>query len=165
MGPLHEAERHGGSRGGGTGGSGPWLTVVGSTMIDLVAYATRMPERGETVVGDRFAQGFGGKGANQAVMASLMGARVAMVNAVGDDGYGEQTLANFARHGIDTTPRPAGPRLQRRGAHLGRAGRQQPHHHRPRREPGLLTGARDRRPSVPRSAWTPSSGSSRSTRP
>jgi ribokinase len=85
-----------------TGGSGPWLTVVGSTMIDLVTYAARMPDRGETVVGDRFAQGFGGKGANQAVMARLMGAQVAMVNALGDDGYGEQTLANFARYGIDT---------------------------------------------------------------
>jgi len=84
-------------------GSGPWLTVVGSTMIDQIAYAVRMPERGETVVGDRFAEGFGGKGANQAVMACLMGARVAMVNAVGDDSYGERTIANFARYGIDTT--------------------------------------------------------------
>jgi ribokinase len=82
---------------------GPWLTVVGSTMIDLVAYTTRVPERGETIVGERFAQGFGGKGANQAVMARLMGAHVAMVNAVGEDGYGEQTLANFARYGIDTS--------------------------------------------------------------
>ena len=81
----------------------PWLTVVGSTMIDLVAYAERVPERGETIVGDRFVQGFGGKGANQAVMASLMGAHVSMVNAVGDDGYGEQTLANFERYGVDTT--------------------------------------------------------------
>ncbi len=85
------------------GGSGPWLTVVGSTMIDQIAYAARMPDRGETVIGDRFAQGFGGKGANQAVMARLMGAQVAMVNALGDDSYGEQTLANFARYGIDTT--------------------------------------------------------------
>ncbi len=84
-------------------GSGPWLTVVGSTMIDQIAYAARMPERGETVIGERFAQGFGGKGANQAVMARLMGAEVAMVNAVGDDSYGEQTLANFAGYGIDTT--------------------------------------------------------------
>jgi len=85
------------------GGSGPWLTVVGSTMIDQISYVTRMPDRGETVVGDRFVQGFGGKGANQAVMARLMGAEVAMVNALGDDGYGEQTLANFASFGIDTT--------------------------------------------------------------
>jgi ribokinase len=85
-----------------TEGAGPWLTVVGSTMIDQIAYAARMPERGETVIGDRFAQGFGGKGANQAVMARLMGAQVAMVNGVGEDSYGEQTIANFARHGIDT---------------------------------------------------------------
>ena len=85
-----------------TDGTGPWLTVVGSTMIDLVAYAARLPDRGETVAGDRFMQGFGGKGANQAVMARLLGAEVAMVNAVGDDGYGEQTLANFTRYGIDT---------------------------------------------------------------
>jgi ribokinase len=82
--------------------AGPWITIVGSTMIDLVAFAERVPERGETIVGERFLQGFGGKGANQAVMARLMGARVAMVNAVGEDGYGEQTLANFARYGIDT---------------------------------------------------------------
>ena len=72
-------------------------------MIDQISYLERMPERGETVLGRRFAQGFGGKGANQAVMASLMGARVAMVNSLGDDGYGTETLANFARFGIDTS--------------------------------------------------------------
>ena len=83
--------------------TGPWLTVVGSTNIDLVAYAARLPERGETVIGERFEQGFGGKGANQAVMARLLGAEVAMVNALGDDDYGEQTLQNFARYGIDTS--------------------------------------------------------------
>jgi ribokinase len=86
-----------------TGGSGPWLTVVGSTMIDQISYLERMPERGETLLGRRFAQGFGGKGANQAVMASRMGARVSMVNSLGDDGYGTETLANFERHGVDTT--------------------------------------------------------------
>ena len=86
-----------------TSGTGPWLTVVGSTMIDQIAYAARMPERGETVIGDRFAQGFGGKGANQAVMARLMGAEVAMVNAVGEDSYGGETIENFRSFGIDTT--------------------------------------------------------------
>ena len=84
-------------------GSGPFVTVVGSTMIDQIAYAERLPERGETVIGQRFEQGFGGKGANQAVMARSMGAQVAMVNSVGEDSYGDETLANFARYGIDTT--------------------------------------------------------------
>ena len=81
----------------------PTVVVVGSTMIDLVAYVSRMPGRGETLVGDRFQMGFGGKGANQAVMARLLGAEVVMVNCLGDDAYGEMTLDNFANYGIDTT--------------------------------------------------------------
>jgi ribokinase len=72
-------------------------------MVDLVSYAARLPERGETVVGERFALGFGGKGANQAVMASRLGARVSIVNCLGDDVFGEMTLENFRREGIDVT--------------------------------------------------------------
>lgn len=83
--------------------SHPTVVVVGSTMIDLVAYASRVPSRGETLVGDRFQMGFGGKGANQAVMARLLDAEVVMVNCVGDDAYGDMTLDNFAAFGIDTT--------------------------------------------------------------
>ncbi|MXV89130.1 MAG: ribokinase [Acidimicrobiia bacterium] len=77
--------------------------IVGSTMMDLVAYADRLPEAGETVVGSSFQTGFGGKGANQAVMARLLGADVSMVCCVGTDGYGTETLQNFAERGIDTT--------------------------------------------------------------
>ncbi len=81
----------------------PRIVVVGSTMIDLIAYTPRIPSAGETLVGERFDMGFGGKGANQAVMARLLGADVAMVNALGDDLYGDTTLQNFAAYGIDTT--------------------------------------------------------------
>ncbi len=70
-------------------------------MIDLVAYAPRIPGPGETLVGDRFVMGFGGKGANQAVMARLLGAEVAMVNCVGDDTYGDMARSNLAGFGID----------------------------------------------------------------
>ena len=83
--------------------SHPTVIVVGSTMIDLVAYASRVPDRGETLVGDRFHMGFGGKGANQAVMARLLGAEVVMVNCLGDDSYGDMTLENFSAFGIDRT--------------------------------------------------------------
>lgn len=78
----------------------PGIVVVGSTMIDLVAYADRLPNDGETVVGTHFRFGFGGKGANQAVMAARFGAAVAMVGAVGDDDYGTATIANFATEGV-----------------------------------------------------------------
>ena len=81
----------------------PRIMIVGSTMMDLVAYADRLPEAGETVVGTSFQTGFGGKGANQAVMARLLGADVSMVCCVGTDGYGTETLANFEARGIDIT--------------------------------------------------------------
>jgi ribokinase len=80
----------------------PGVVVVGSTNIDLITYADRLPDDGETVVGSSFRSGFGGKGANQAVVAARFGAAVAMVNAVGDDDYGTATLANFVAEGIAT---------------------------------------------------------------
>jgi ribokinase len=81
----------------------PRIVVVGSTMIDLVAYADRLPDDGETVVGTSYQTGFGGKGANQAVVAARFGAWVAMVNTLGDDSHGEAYLERFAAEGIDTT--------------------------------------------------------------
>ena len=90
----------------------PRIAVVGSTMIDLIAYS-RTPAAGETIQGRDFQLGFGGKGANQAVMARLLGADVAMVNALGDDVFGDMTVANFGTFGIDSThltrvPGPSG---------------------------------------------------------
>jgi ribokinase len=83
--------------------SEPRIVVVGSTMIDLVAYADRLPDDGETVVGTSYQTGFGGKGANQAVVAARFGARVAMVNTLGDDGHGDSYLEHFEEEGIDTS--------------------------------------------------------------
>lgn len=77
------------------------LVVVGSCMVDLVTRAQRLPRLGETLTGDSFAQGFGGKGANQAVAARRLGTPVTMIARVGDDAFGEQTLANFERQGVD----------------------------------------------------------------
>ena len=56
------------------------VAVVGSTNIDMVAYAQVLPEAGQTLKGDNFSLGFGGKGANQAVMTARFGAAVYMVN-------------------------------------------------------------------------------------
>jgi ribokinase len=81
----------------------PHIVVVGSTMIDMVTYTTKVPEAGQTLIGDSFALGFGGKGANQAVMARRLGAKVSMVNTVGDDVFGDSTLKNFEEQGVDIT--------------------------------------------------------------
>ena len=77
------------------------IAVVGSTNIDMVAYTDQIPERGETVTGKDFAIGFGGKGANQAVIAARMGAQTYMVGAVGEDVFGESAIKNFVDQGVN----------------------------------------------------------------
>jgi ribokinase len=79
----------------------PVIAVVGSLNIDLIAYTERVPDAGETIIGTDFRMGFGGKGANQAVMAARLGGRVSMVGALGDDVYAGMTFDNLDRQGVD----------------------------------------------------------------
>jgi ribokinase len=72
-------------------------------MTDLVAYARRLPKLGETLAGSTFTIGFGGKGANQAVMAARLGAQVSMVAKLGDDAFGRDYLDNFRRNGVEVS--------------------------------------------------------------
>lgn len=78
------------------------ICVVGSSNIDLISRVPRLPRLGETLIGHSFHMGYGGKGANQAVMAARLGARVTMVTRVGRDVFGEGTLKNYSDQGIDT---------------------------------------------------------------
>jgi ribokinase len=71
------------------------LTVVGSINLDLVARVDRLPRPGETVAATGFARIPGGKGANQAVAAARLGARVRMVGAVGIDALADEALAGL----------------------------------------------------------------------
>src|SRR6267154_119146 len=82
----------------------PRIAVVGSANIDLTTFTDRFPKPGETILGQKFDLGFGGKGANQAVAARLCGADVFMVARVGSDLIGPATIDNFKKLGIDTTP-------------------------------------------------------------
>jgi ribokinase len=81
----------------------PRIAVVGSANIDLTTFTNQFPKPGETIFGQRFDLGFGGKGANQAVAARLCGADVFMVARVGSDLFGPATIENFRKRGIDTT--------------------------------------------------------------
>ncbi|HEX6822952.1 MAG TPA: ribokinase, partial [Candidatus Sulfotelmatobacter sp.] len=81
----------------------PRVAVVGSANIDLTTFAERFPKPGETIFGQSFNLGFGGKGANQAVAARLCGADVFMVARVGSDLFGPATIENFRKQGIDAT--------------------------------------------------------------
>lgn len=81
----------------------PRVAVVGSANVDLTTFSDNFPRPGETLFGQRFDLGFGGKGANQAVAARICGAEVLMVAKLGNDLFGEATVRNFASFGIDTS--------------------------------------------------------------
>jgi ribokinase len=70
--------------------------------MDLTAYADVLPEPGQTVAGQLFTTGFGGKGANQAVMAAHCGAQVHFVGKLGKDVFGNAIADNFVKVGIDS---------------------------------------------------------------
>ena len=78
------------------------IAVVGSAMIDLTAYATVIPAPGQTLEGDLFTTGYGGKGANQAVIAAHCGAEVHFVGKLGRDLFGDSIAENFKKLGIDS---------------------------------------------------------------
>jgi ribokinase len=81
----------------------PRIAVVGSANTDLITFSDTFPRPGETIFGQNFDLGFGGKGANQAIAARLCGAEVVMVARVGSDLFGEATINNFESFGVDTT--------------------------------------------------------------
>lgn len=78
------------------------VAVVGSAMMDLTAYAKELPEPGQTLVGGLFTTGFGGKGANQAVIAAHCGAEVHFIGNLGRDLFGDSIAENFKRLAINS---------------------------------------------------------------
>ena len=80
----------------------PVIAVVGSASMDLTCYADVLPAAGQTLYGNLFTTGFGGKGANQAVMAALAGAHVYMVGSIGQDLFGKSLQENFKNQKINS---------------------------------------------------------------
>tara|TARA_B100000676_G_C17873989_1_gene730185 strand:- start:93 stop:968 length:876 start_codon:yes stop_codon:yes gene_type:complete len=77
------------------------ICVIGSSNIDQFSYISKFPSSGETLIGDSFETGFGGKGANQAVMAGLLGADVYMISCLGSDIFGDSTINNFIENNVN----------------------------------------------------------------
>ena len=78
------------------------VVVVGSLNTDFVLTLDAFPAAGESVLGKTFEQAPGGKGLNQAVAASRLGAQVAMIGAVGGDQFGPGLIQTLADEGIDS---------------------------------------------------------------
>lgn len=84
-------------------GAVPPLVVLGAINVDLVARVERAPGRGETVADGVLVRQAGGKGANQAVAAARLGARVTLIGAVGTDDTAAYLVREIADAGVDTT--------------------------------------------------------------
>ncbi|MBN1396208.1 MAG: ribokinase [Pirellulales bacterium] len=76
------------------------IVVVGSYNVGLFIKGQRLPAKGETVIGDSFYEGAGGKGSNQALCTAKMGGNVHFVGCVGNDQFGRDACALYDRMGI-----------------------------------------------------------------
>src|SRR5690606_20741961 len=79
----------------------PKIIVVGSSSIDLVLNTNHLPKPNETVMAEKSESFFGGKGANQAVATSRLGASTYFIGAVGMDPFGQQILRNLVDEGVN----------------------------------------------------------------
>lgn len=77
------------------------VMVIGSITVDLTTFSSRLPEPGETLLGDDFTLVLGGKGANQAVAASLAGAQTHMVGCIGTDLFAPMVSSGLETAGVD----------------------------------------------------------------
>lgn len=79
-----------------------WVTVMGSFVADLAFRTGRVPAWGETLMGQSFKLGPGGKGSNQAVAAARAGGKVSFISKLGPDPFGDMARSVYEAEGIDT---------------------------------------------------------------
>ena len=79
------------------------LVVVGAMNMDLAVSTQELPKKGESVLGSSILQSPGGKGANQAVAAALVGGNVSLISMRGDDQYGRELIDSAKASGVDVS--------------------------------------------------------------
>ena len=79
------------------------VVIIGSVSADVATFSSRLPARGETVLGEQFTLLLGGKGANQAVAAGRAGATTSFVGCVGDDLFHDLVVDGLTDAGVDVT--------------------------------------------------------------
>lgn len=94
------------------------IVVMGSLNFDLIATVPRFPNPGESLIGREFYTSSGGKGGNQAVAASRLGAEAFMVGRVGDDNFGAEMLESLHVYGVNTSGVTVEPGFQSGIAHI-----------------------------------------------
>tara|TARA_Y100001970_G_scaffold238197_1_gene299257 strand:- start:1226 stop:2122 length:897 start_codon:yes stop_codon:yes gene_type:complete len=79
------------------------ITVLGIFVADISFSAYKLPTTGETIIGDNYNIGPGGKGCNQAIAISRLGCKVDFITKLGDDEYGKLALSKLKKDKIDTS--------------------------------------------------------------
>lgn len=77
------------------------IVIVGSYNKDITIRTNKLPEKGETVLGELINSGPGGKGANQAVAAVRAGAEVCFITSVGMDDNGKEAIETLHKQGVE----------------------------------------------------------------
>jgi len=78
------------------------ILVIGSYNVGLTVFGPTIPKAGQTILGDHFDMGPGGKGSNQAICIARLGGNVTFLAKIGDDIFGKDALALFKKEGINT---------------------------------------------------------------
>ena len=78
-----------------------FISVLGIFVADLAFFAEKIPVEGETVIGNKYIIGPGGKGSNQAVAAAKAGAKTYFISKIGDDQFGEMAKTIYDQSGVD----------------------------------------------------------------
>lgn len=79
------------------------VIVLGSINMDMVMETDRLPKVGETLLGQSINYYVGGKGANQAVAAARVGAKVSLIGKIGDDTFGSKVYKHLEQEKIDVS--------------------------------------------------------------
>ena len=77
------------------------ISVLGIFVADLAFFARNIPVIGETILGDKYVIGPGGKGSNQAVAAAKAGAKTFFISKIGDDHFGSMAKKIYDEAGVD----------------------------------------------------------------
>ena len=79
------------------------ISVLGIFVADISFSGEKIPSIGETILGDSYNIGPGGKGCNQAIAISRLGGKVNFISKLGQDDYGELAISKLKKDNIDTS--------------------------------------------------------------
>ena len=78
------------------------ISVLGIFVADISFSGPKIPAVGETILGNKYNVGPGGKGCNQAVAIARLGGKVNFISKIGKDAYGKLALETLKKNNINT---------------------------------------------------------------